>query len=187
MARGDKCKIDACNNFVTYLGRACDHHRYLKYQYGSYYEEPKKITRNEFFLSRISPQNENGCILWVGHLDQAGYGVIWDGRRWTKAHRFSYKIYNSSIPKGMCILHKCDVRNCVNIEHLFLGTQEENIKDMITKNRANFGFRKLNEDQVKIIKKLIKENIHDKIIACQFSVHRDTIRHIRNGKNWRNV
>jgi hypothetical protein len=79
--------------------------------------------------------DESACWLWRGSLGPTGYGRIahWN-KKWV-AHRASYTIFKGPIPKGMYVLHNCHVRNCVNPEHLKLGTQQDNMEDMIALNR----------------------------------------------------
>lgn len=77
------------------------------------------------------------CWLWWGHIDALGYGrLVYPGE--SKAHRASWRIHCGAIPDGMKVLHRCDVRSCVNPNHLFLGTQEANVRDMIAKGRQRF-------------------------------------------------
>jgi hypothetical protein len=75
-----------------------------------------------------------GCWIWSGALDSHGYGVINIGGT-KKAHRVSWIAFNGPIPEGMSVLHKCDVPSCINPNHLFLGTQADNMADMIAKGR----------------------------------------------------
>jgi hypothetical protein len=78
------------------------------------------------------------CILFDGGLDGGGYGQVTRrkrGRGQFKAHRLAYEDTYGPIPDGLFVLHKCDVRNCVNPAHLWLGTQDDNMKDMVKKGR----------------------------------------------------
>lgn len=76
------------------------------------------------------------CWYWRGSLTDLGYGVY--GRSKT-AHRLSWEIHNGKIPDGLHVLHRCDVRSCVNPRHLFLGTHQDNMKDMVAKGRTHKG------------------------------------------------
>lgn len=82
------------------------------------------------FLDKVAFTLSN-CWYWIGCLDQLGYGHV----GYKRAHRWSWELHNGEIPKGMNVLHKCDVRSCVNPDHLFLGTQKDNVLDMIKKGR----------------------------------------------------
>ncbi len=81
-----------------------------------------------------------GCWLWTSaKYGNERYGVFRLDNRNQGAHRASWQLYNGDIPSGLCVLHKCDVGLCVNPEHLFLGTQTDNVHDMMNKGRQNFG------------------------------------------------
>ena len=90
------------------------------------------------FIDRFNEKisvSKTGCIEWGGAKDQDGYGVIQkDGKR-KKTHRAIWEYYHGKIPSGLNICHKCDNPCCVNIDHLFLGTQNDNMQDMIKKGR----------------------------------------------------
>lgn len=77
------------------------------------------------------------CWLWTGPQLNSGYGVYYGASPWDSvpAHRVSWILEHGTIPPGMCICHKCDVRLCVNPDHLFLGTYADNIHDMQNKGR----------------------------------------------------
>lgn len=74
------------------------------------------------------------CWHWIGTIDSVGYGRLMHPKE-NKAHRISWIIHVGQIPKGMKILHRCDLRSCVNPDHLFLGSQSDNVKDMMNKKR----------------------------------------------------
>ncbi len=84
-------------------------------------------------------KHKDGCWEWLGCKWRTGYGYIRKAGKHIAAHRYMYTLYNGPIPKGLCILHMCDNPSCVNPEHLFLGTQQDNMRDMVAKGRnANF-------------------------------------------------
>ena len=107
----------------------------------------RPITPIEERLYRnVIKDSKTDCWEWQGGINNSGpgYGMIRDndikGMRTT--HRVSYEIANGSIPKGKCVLHKCDNTLCVNPDHLWCGTRLENTRDMIQKKRHNhFGSR----------------------------------------------
>ena len=74
------------------------------------------------------------CWYWIGAKHHLGYGLI-NAMGETKAHRVAWKLFHGLIPEGMHVLHRCDVRCCVNPEHLWLGTHAQNMQDMSIKGR----------------------------------------------------
>lgn len=84
----------------------------------------------------VSPDPITGCWTWIGGFGSEGYGRVSIGRYRTGAHRHSYILFVDAIPKGLMVLHSCDVRSCVNPDHLFLGTHKDNASDMARKGRG---------------------------------------------------
>jgi hypothetical protein len=90
----------------------------------------------EFFLQHVQ-EGEDGCWLWTGKTDRHGYGEIYGdvGGKYKllAVHRAAWEMVNGPVPKGLCVCHTCDVRHCVNPAHLFVGTNWDNVNDMLRK------------------------------------------------------
>jgi hypothetical protein len=102
-----------------------------------------------------------------------------------RAHRLAWELANGPIPAGLSVLHRCDNPRCVNVDHLFLGTQRDNVLDSICKGRYNaFGRQKLNAAQVHQIRALAARGLRHKDIAAQFGIARNTVSGIVSGASW---
>lgn len=94
------------------------------------------LTKKEYIKKHIKI-NDNGCWIWIGNcVDKDGYGRFRYESKDLRAHRVSYEEYNGKIPVGLLACHICDIPSCCNPDHLFLGTPDDNSKDMVTKGRA---------------------------------------------------
>lgn len=140
--------------------------------------------------------SESGCWEFTGGRAAKGYGVIYshDHRRNIPAHRASWYVHRGDIPSGMFVCHKCDNPPCVNPDHLFVGTPADNVRDMVRKNRhppqcrgPNKFAAKLDEDQVREIRRRASAGDHPRKLAAEFGVHVVNIRHIIKGRTWKGV
>jgi len=146
------------------------------------------------FLNSVYQRSDDECWPWLGAINSNGYGnFICDGST-HKAHRISFRIFSGELSTDDVILHKCDNRACVNPRHLVKGTQAENIKDMLNKNRDNYshkgssnGRSKLHEEDVKQIKQMLISQKLQRDIADQFNVSISTISQINRGVIWKHV
>jgi hypothetical protein len=101
---------------------------------------PKARPLAERFWEKVDKSGE--CWLWTGALASNGYGRITPVTGVSAgAHRVSYELHNGPIPKGMMVMHSCDVPSCVNPDHLSLGTAKDNMADMWTKGRGQWSGR----------------------------------------------
>lgn len=93
------------------------------------------ITRPENFWRHV--QRGEGCWLWTGHINHArgGYGTVRYGKEYYRAHRLAWKLTFGEIPDGVSVLHHCDTPACCRPNHLFLGTQRDNMRDCAEKGR----------------------------------------------------
>jgi hypothetical protein len=147
-------------------------------------------TLRERFESKYVPEPNTGCWLWIACTNSDGYGHIKVNGNQVRAHRLSYELSNGDIPDGLGVLHKCDVRSCVNPEHLFIGTQQDNVTDMLKKGRANYptennhGRSKLTKENVYQIRKRLERGHTQYEIAKSFGVTRSNISYIKAFKTW---
>lgn len=91
----------------------------------------------ERFFEKVSPEPNSGCWLWIAATSRFGYGKIGhpDSRTPLDAHRVSWTIHHGPIPPGLEVMHRCDVPQCVNPDHLTLGTHADNMADASQKGR----------------------------------------------------
>lgn len=95
-------------------------------------DDPKQQER---FWSKVEKLPDDGCWNWTSSLNIQGYTQFWIAplRGCIPAHRLAWVLAGNEIPDGLC--HHCDNRACVNPDHMFLGTQGDNLRDMVTKGR----------------------------------------------------
>lgn len=127
----------------------------------------------------------SGCHEWTGCVMPNGYGQISQNGRPAYAHRVAWELAFGD-PGERYVLHSCDNRKCVNVEHLFLGTFNENMADMVAKRRQAHGTRnghaKLDEQKVRDIRASDDKGI---ALARQYGVSHSLVSMIRSGKIWK--
>lgn len=182
------CKIEGCEGTVVGYGWCQMHYVRWKIHGDPNY---KKTLRDRFelgFTKRI-----DGCWIWNKSTKEGRYGQISVGRKMERVHRVSWNLYFGEIPSGMYVLHKCDNPLCVNPAHLFIGTQKDNMDDMIEKGREpnlrgeRNGRSKLVENDVRGIRKLLLIGERQKDIAIKFGVSLNIVSYIATGKTWGHV
>lgn len=158
-----------------------------------YHKNDGKTVLNRFFEKIVfSPLD---CWVWSGSINRLGYGQMFALGE-SKAHRVSWRLHNGDIPEGMMVLHRCDVRNCVNPEHLFLGTQTDNMRDMVSKGRHKVTpqhgeqnhMSRLTADAVKWIRdKYAAGGVTQKQLAQDCGVSVMTVNRAVRGVSWKTI
>ena len=135
----------------------------------------------------------SSCWEWQNHRDRQGYGrIIVRGKTW-QAHRLSYSLLfkptgYSVIPEGMCVLHRCDTPCCVNPTHLFLGTNQDNVDDKMSKGRhPGETWAKISRTDASRIKRRILAGEKISSIAVDYPIGETAIYMIKSGTNWKDV
>jgi hypothetical protein len=150
--------------------------------------------RRDYLLSNYveeeGPIEGSPCQIWQRCCSDGGYGWVRYGDFNYLAHRLMWVDANGPIPDGLQVRHRCDRPACISLDHLELGTQQDNMNDMKERGRApshvgsQNGHRVLNESDVRRILQLIEEGKSYGIVASEFRVGSDVICDIALGRAW---
>jgi len=135
------------------------------------------------------------CILWKKYIDKKGYGGMRFQGKTRLAHRVAYCLHHAidiDDIDGICVRHKCDTPACVNPLHLELGTHQENMKDMVDRDRSTRGEKsahaKLTKDQVEEIRRrYVPRSKHANmfVLADAYGICQAEVSQIVNHKRWK--
>lgn len=149
------------------------------------------------FWSKVDRKEPNECWIWKGSFKENGYpqlgvGSITNGTRTMRmAHRLSWLIHFGEVPAGKFVLHHCDTPACVNPNHLYLGTNTDNMGDAARRDRIAHGVRhtyaKLNPEKVRRVRAMFKAGTNCNQIAEKMGVTSATIQQVIEGQTWRRV
>ena len=151
------------------------------------------------FIERFDARfykNKSGCWIWTPNPNRR-YGIVRYKGKNEQAHRVAWIINYGDIPEGMNVCHKCDVTKCVNPDHLFLGTQKDNVRDMFNKGRDNISpaekgekhhNAKLNEAFIINVRSIYKYcDITQTDLAKIYKIKRRYLCKILSGKVWSHI
>jgi hypothetical protein len=153
-------------------------------------EKPMRRHLKDRFWAKVDKRGKKDCWEWAASRDSLGYGRIRSGSRILSAHRLSWELHKGPIPVGLSVLHRCDNPPCCNPVHLFLGSQQDNVSDMIMKGRRKVfrgienGNARLTENIVRAIRATMEPQ---RKIAKQFNICQSTVGKIKNRKIWRHL
>lgn len=160
---------------------------------------PRRDRRSmpDIFWSRVRKSDaEDACWGWSKKTYGFGYANFSyrvsgsDGRPkqiYISAHRASWEIHFGPVPDGLFVLHSCDNPSCTNPNHLFLGTQLDNMRDRHQKGRVGYIAKKLRPTDIPVIRSQISEGLSDARIAARFAVSGGAIWAIKKGRTWTHV
>jgi hypothetical protein len=141
------------------------------------------------FEAMCAQPSDNGCIGWLGQKTRKGYGLIRLGGKdslRTTAHRVAWALKRGDLSPEILVLHKCDNPSCVNAEHLFIGTQKDNMADMRSKRRHPWRngapWQKLTSEDGERIREMRRAGQTQQQIADSLGVSRPLISMILAGK-----
>lgn len=141
------------------------------------------------FHAGYIPEPNSGCWLWDRDIAKNGYGRISINNKRHFSHRISWEVFRGAVPDGLCVLHKCDVRCCVNPDHLFLGTYHDNVVDMMKKGRAGYK-NALGEHHKRskltnvAVREIRATQASAAVLARKHGVSEGTIRSVRRRETW---
>ena len=148
----------------------------------------KKTSLEEKFAAGRGEPNARGCIEWTALRTTQGYGLTSHNGRNIRAHRAAWIIARGEIPAGLVVCHSCDNPPCVNVEHLFLGTVQDNNADKIQKGRHARGVThpqaKIHDDTVVGIRAMYDEGFSIAAIAEEVGLSQAHVRKTIRGVNW---
>lgn len=145
------------------------------------------------FWSKVASGEPGECWPYLGYLNKHGYGQFSINGRIRRAHIIAYFLATGVWPAPLCVLHRCDNRRCMNPDHLWLGTDADNVADRDTKGRGRnlqgeeHGCAKLTETQVLAIRTCFGQGMSKRRLAADFGVSRITVRRIVNGTHWKHL
>ena len=138
-----------------------------------------------------SKLQKNKCWEWTGSLTNQGYGQLEVSGVTFKAHRLSWLLFNGGRLITLGVLHKCDNRKCINPDHLFLGTNADNLADRQAKGRQARGESharsKLTMKDIRRIRKLVANGTRQSVLAKEYGVNFSTIFNIIKRKTWKHI
>ena len=138
-------------------------------------------------------KDESGCWIWMASCAGMGYGQIKlpGERRQIYAHRLSYLIHKGPLPEGKQICHTCDNPKCVNPDHLFVGTSQDNHDDMKEKKRHTYRQQsktaKITEEQARQVLGMVGLGIKQTVIAKAFGLSQVQVSRIKLGQRWKHL
>lgn len=184
----EHCHIDGCERAVSARGLCKRHYERWRLWGDPYWADPTGPAAPPLadrFWAKVDTSGD--CWIWTASV-RNGYGQFGTPEGIQPAHRVAWTLANGDIPDGLIVCHRCDNPPCVRPDHLFLGTQLDNVRDMIDKGRAAFRERhpnaRLTASQAAAIR---TDTRKQKAIADDYGISQTHVSHIKRGLVWSDV
>lgn len=187
MAFVNKCKVNICDKPARASGLCAMHYQRKIRHEDPLYVNPKKTYGSEIDRFNSKVKKTDSCHIWIASKNNDGYGQF-GSESSSLAHRFIYFYHNPDANRDLCVMHTCDNPSCVNIEHLSLGTHQENMNDRDRKGRCKKGEEsgacKLSKGDVLAIR---NDQRTTREIAKIYNVSHSHVSLIKRRKSWRHL
>jgi HNH endonuclease len=147
----------------------------------------------ERFWRVTDKSSDDACWEYFGLQSTNGYGRFKIGKKNIRAHRYSYELHKGPIPDGLVVRHTCDNKLCVNPAHLLVGTQADNMQDMVTRKRggksqgSSHAYAKLSESDIPVIRALVDSGKSLSAVSRLYGVGVCAISNIAKRKSWKHI
>lgn len=178
----ERCSIPGCDNDARKRGM-CGMHYLRWWKHGDALFVPFRSYRATVAQRLLigAVRTTTGCLVFRGSIKTRCYGLMQINNRVVQTHRVSYEHHVSRIPAGLFVLHKCDNPGCIEPSHLFLGTQKDNMQDMIRKGRKTRLYAKLSHSKAAEIR---SSSEPARALAKRYGVSVRSISSVRRGVTW---
>jgi len=183
-----RCICD-CGEYLEVSTSQLGRQKHCNYSYRlpdeQYHQKLRKCFNNKY-------TEKNGCWEWNKFIHKHGYGVTGYRNRSMLAHRLSWLLFKEPIPDGIDVCHHCDNPKCVNPDHLFLGTAQDNVRDCFNKKRKSHKGEKhpgskITEKEILEIFRLRKMGWTHQKLADRFKITQSTISNILHRRLWKHI
>lgn len=186
-----KCRVEYCDR--ESIARGCCHRHYRAL---TLYGDPTAVRQKQHHGLSLKERfyqyvkQGDGCWRWLSYVDPQGYGRLNIDGKPILASRLSYLLHHGDIPNGKVVCHKCDNPTCVNPKHLFIGSQADNMADMIEKGRdrhkclsgVQHHRAKLDPERASAIRASDEPTA---VLARRYNISRATVHSIKTGRTWK--
>jgi hypothetical protein len=179
-----KCDVAWCDKSVAARGLCSTHYDRWNRGRDPHTKSAHELTPEERFWPKVKKGSNDECWAWQAGADSRGYGHFKVRGRMVMAHRFSYELVSGPIPEGMYVCHSCDNPNCVNPEHLWLGSCLDNIRDCVNKGRKVIS-PKIDKDIADAIRRrYVPGEFSQDRVAREFGISQSQVSNIILGYQW---